>query len=309
MSKVRILGLAIIALSAGAALILLWSSKPTSHVADVQRIIQSPQSYDGEIFDKLVALGPDAVPAIAESLSRGVQFPLVLVRTLAEFGDVRGADAILEVIRERAPYNDPDTAVGTALFIVELEAIPSESVCGPIGDLVTDETAHPGIRLSSASVVARVCGGQMAADAGNLIVTLYNDRRDYIRGPRAAFTMSQLYSALTGIDNEEAVNIVLGALATEYEPYILAPMLEFVQQQEGERFSSALFQFVNNQDNPLDLRFAAARSLLDRNAQPENDLRELIDALVLEARSGMWGPELLEQAEQIQRDSQNLPRP
>ena len=53
----------------------------------VNSIISTPQSYDGEHVDKLVALGSEGVPAIGKALTRGEEFPLRFVLALEQIGD------------------------------------------------------------------------------------------------------------------------------------------------------------------------------------------------------------------------------
>lgn len=53
----------------------------------IMSILETPQTYDGEHIDKLVELGPSAVPAISDRLESGDEFPLRLIYALERIGD------------------------------------------------------------------------------------------------------------------------------------------------------------------------------------------------------------------------------
>src|SRR5262245_14146112 len=67
----RILGVCVLLAFAGYLV-----AAPEIEASRIQSILETPQTYDGEIRERLVALGSPAVPAIGQALSTGYAFPV-----------------------------------------------------------------------------------------------------------------------------------------------------------------------------------------------------------------------------------------
>src|SRR5687768_71319 len=146
---------------------------PEPFIPLVQETYRTPQPCGGEVVDKLVALGPDAVPAIGSVLLSGENFPITFVHALGRIGDERGTKPILEFISKQVPYSDGDRSALTSESILALRGIPNPAACKPIVSTLRDVTAHPRVRLASASTCARLCSGDIRAEAQSFILSAY----------------------------------------------------------------------------------------------------------------------------------------
>src|SRR5690349_5559191 len=148
---------------------------PDPFVPLVEEVVRTPQTYDGEHVDKLVALGADAVPAIGEVLLAGEKFPFVFVSALERIGDERGTDPIVTFVLRQTPYSDVDRSTLTAKSVLALRGVSNADVCEPLASILRDETAHPRVRLASASACARLCSGDIRGGAQTFILDAYRD--------------------------------------------------------------------------------------------------------------------------------------
>jgi hypothetical protein len=266
----------------------------------VQEIYRTPQTYGGEVVDKLVALGPDAVPAIGSVLLTGPEFPIVFVRALERIGDQRGTEPIVEFISKRAPYSNVDGSTLTTRSIQALRGIQNTAACKPIVSILRSETAHPRVRLASASTCARLCSGDVKAEAQSFILSAYDDRARYLAKPNEGFAQSELYSALIDVDNDESLAILLNVLEGGAPPYIAQPIIGYLARKEGENVADSLERVLGDSYNyELTVRLAAARAILDTGKPPSQSLRSRIDELANEASPDVYGQAIVDEAQQL----------
>jgi hypothetical protein len=196
---------------AAAALWRVTAADP--FVSLVEEIARTPQSYDGEMIDKLAALGPAAVPAIGSVLREGPQFPLVFVRALERIGDGRGTQPVLELISAQAPYSSSDRSALTTASILALRSMRNATACAPLVSILRDESAHARVRLASASASASLCSGDVGAEGRRFIMQTYEDRARYL-DPKEGLSQRDVYLALMDVDNEESRAILLEVVDT-----------------------------------------------------------------------------------------------
>lgn len=280
---------------------------PDPFVPLVQEIYRTPQTHGGEIVDKLAALGPDAVPAIGSVLHTGPEFPIVFVRSLERIGDDRGTKPIVEFVSKQAPYSDGDRSTLTAESILALRGIRNPTACTPIASILRDETAHPRVRLASASTCARLCSGGVKAEARSFILSAYDNRSRYLAEPNEGFTQSELYSALIDVDNDQSLAILLNVLEGGAPPYIAQPVIAYLARKEGENVAEGLERALGDSHNyELTVRLAAARAILDTGKRPTQSLRRRIDELVNEASPDVYGQSIADEAQQLRARAAEL---
>ncbi len=128
----------------------------------VKEIIETPQSFDGEIISNLVGLGPEAVPAIGATLTQGVIFPATLVRALGLIGSEEGMDPLLRFLGTRTPYFERDSLSITT--ILALRGVNNHRACQPLAIILDDITVDPSIRLAAARTISNLCSAISAQD-------------------------------------------------------------------------------------------------------------------------------------------------
>lgn len=214
----------------------------------VNSIISTPQSYDGEHVDKLVALGSEGVPAIGKALTRGEEFPLRFVLALEQIGDARGARSIMAFVGGQAPYSDVDRSFVTARTILSLSMLRDTDVCEPLASILEASTAHPRVRLSAASTCAKICAAEVQSGAREFILTAYEERTRYLANPNEGFTQSELYAALIDVDSDESLTILLGVLDYEMPEQIVLPIMAYLSGKRGDTVINGLFGVLDSRD-------------------------------------------------------------
>ena len=266
----RILGVSVFLALAGCLVFyFLWpqenrSSNPGVQASRIQNILEIPQTYDGETRERLVALGPDAVPAIGQALSTGFAFPLVLVDALKEIGDPRGAAPTLAFLKGRPSYGDADESFLTARVIEALGSMQNPAACAPLAQIFREDSAHPRVRLAAAAAASRLCKEDISGSAADLILQFYRNRPREMR-PNPEFTDVELYSALAEVRNEAATAIIVGVMDSSTASYILDPIISATARRGDVELKDALKRVVRNSNPevPLETRMKAARALLD----------------------------------------------
>lgn len=281
--------------------VVAWKvTAPDPYVSRVHDIYATPQTHGGEIVDNLVALGPNAVPAIGSALLAEPEFPIVFFRALAEIGDERGAEPIIEFIFRQTPFSDEERSALTAEAIRALRGTRSPAACDPIATILRDESAHPRVRLASASTCARLCDGETRTEAQSFILSMYGNRSLYSTQRRPAFTPPELYSALIDVDSDESIAILLNRLESGGAPGILQAILIYLSGKEGENVIDSVQRVLNDSDSyELVVRLAAARSILDMDRPLTQTLRDSIDELTDEATPDMYGQTIADEAQQL----------
>jgi hypothetical protein len=174
---------------------------PDPFIPLVDEILRTPQTYDGEMVDKLAALGSDGVPAIGLALQSEQPFPMVLVSALERIGDEGGTRPIMEFVERQAPHSSVERSTLAAASILALRGIQNAAACEPVVSILRNQAAHPRVRLASASTSARLCAGALRAEAKAFIASAAKDRSRYLADPNQGFTADELQSALIDADS------------------------------------------------------------------------------------------------------------
>jgi HEAT repeat protein len=273
----------------------------------VETIIRTPQTYDGEVIDKLTNLGPEAVPAIGAALGRGPRFPMTLVRSLERIGSPAGMEPILAFLAQLAPYSDADDSKLTEMTILALRGVRNAGACRPLATILADETAHPRARLAAASAITRLCTTDLVREAQRFILAMYEDRERHFAGvPQGSgFASPELFSALIDADSAESEAILLDILRTEQTPYLIQPVIEYFATKGGADAEQALLAIVDNSlEHEMHVRVAAASALLEIGGPSVRELRKRAESLLhavrqrAEQAGPSWQP-LVEQAERV----------
>jgi hypothetical protein len=278
------------------------SAVPEIDASRIQRILETPQTYDGEIRERLVALGPAAVPAIGQALSTGYAFPIVLVDALKELGDPRAVAPTLAFLKGRPPYSDADESFVTARIVEALGSMQNPDTCAPLAEIVREGSAHPRVRLAAASAASRLCGTEISGPAADLILEFHRNKPQVMK-PNPEYTDVELYSALAEVKNDEATDIVVGVMDRSTEGYMLDPIISAAARRGDAKLTDALKRVVRKSDPevPLESRFKAARALLALDGRPDSSLREKVGQLAAQAEADGYPPQFVAEARELER--------
>lgn len=280
---------------------------PDPFIPIVQEIVRTPQTYDGEHIDRLVALGIDGVPAIGSVLLSGEQFPITFVWALERIGDERGMEPIVEFVSKQAPYSDVDRSTLTAASILSLRGVRNTAACKPVMSILRNETAHPRVRLASASTCARLCSGANRTEAQSFIMSTYENRSRYLAEPNEGLLQEELFSALIDVDTDESLAILLDLLEYGGPLHVMQPVITYLARKDEERVADSLQRVVEDSSkHELPVRLAAARAILDAGKQPRQSLRDGIQELANEAKPDLYGQEIADEAQELRARAAEL---
>jgi len=254
--------------------------------SEVERIINTPQTYGGEIQDNLVALGPDAAPALGRKLFSDYEFPMTLVMALGTIGDPRGTAPLLEFLDSYAPHEDKAVGALPTAAIEALKDIGNPRACDTLAAIYPVDDGVSQGRLGAAAAVARICAGTQQADARAYVFARYRE----MKADRMAFSMGWdhlVYKALIDVNTDESNAILIDdILKLDNWHYLSMPVIEHMPRVGGEEVIDGLMAIVASPESRYEMhyRIAAAGALLDLGVDdsPELDarIRELLDDAV-----------------------------
>lgn len=131
------------------------------------RVQEALDTVNGDQYEKLVALGPEAVPAICDQLAVH-KFPLVLVEALAEFQDDRATVPLLEFLQLHR--DDEVLAQYTAMALKEIGDPRAEPA---LLGIVNDNSVHIATRWEATVALARLGTPDVKAWAWKEIMRIF----------------------------------------------------------------------------------------------------------------------------------------
>ena len=299
MSKPAIVAgvLAIVALGAYLAL----EQNQPAFEQQVNKILETAQTYDGEQIDKLVELGPAAVPAISQRLESGDEFPLRLIYALERIGDGTGAPAVLSFVEKRRPYDRNDGSSLTSLAILAIQEMPNPAAVEPLVALVNDETAHVRIRIAAAATLAQVSDGSVKNGSQQFILATFENRDQLPTDPNSGLTQSELYFALIDADSPESKQILIDTLGLSGTDTIKIPIVRYLSESGGTEAAEAVRHAIRNDRNTIRVRVIAAESYIQhyRDRVDETIASDLEGIADLVQEEG-WPEEYLSRIESLQ---------
>ena len=226
---------------------------------------------------------------------------------IERIGDERGTDPIVTFVSRQAPYSDVDRSTLTARSVLALRGIPNADACRPVASILRNETAHPRVRLASASTCARLCSGEIRAEAQTFILDAYRDRSRYLADPNRGLLPHELYSALIDVDNDESLAILLDLVEHGGPLHTMEPVMAYLAWKDGEQVAETLQQVLDDPNrHELPIRLVAARAMLDSGRFPPEFLRARIDSLASEATPDTYGQEIAGAARELRARAAQL---
>lgn len=197
----------------------------------VQEEIERGQMYDGEQFDRLVALGPDAVPALCDHLET-YGFPMVILNVLAELGDARATSAILDFLENtRITWSSEPSFSKYAIHSLKEIADPRAEPL--LLEIVSNESNHFAVRFHANTALARLGSPSVKAQAWDEIMSVsHGNVSDMYRSYRQTITYPDLYSGLVEVLTDAADERLAKFLTSGHEGYKTRPLMSQLARRE-----------------------------------------------------------------------------
>lgn len=250
----------------------------------VMEIIESPQSYDGEMRVKLVELGPEAVPAMGKALRLSVRFPIVLVGAIGDIGSDIGVEPLLYYLQTRAPFANHD--VLSIATVLSLKRIGSARVCQPLLPILEDGGADASIRLAAARSISHVCAISTAQD---FVLNAHRTLMDHKPGESTPYFQNEVLLGLIDVNNDESNAILIKLLDFEGDTQIYVSIIDHLGKNGGEEIAQALLNVVGRENfHEYPIRVAALRALVRINSTSTSILLSSATRLVKQGERDGW---------------------
>ncbi|MEM1262004.1 MAG: hypothetical protein AAGH76_06390 [Pseudomonadota bacterium] len=254
----------------------------------VREAYKSPQSYDGEAVDRLVALGPDAVPAIGYALGRGVDFPMVLVVALGRIGSEQGMGALLTFLDSRSPFVESDAL--TIVSILALKGVNNPGACQPLSVILDDIVVDPHTRLAAARSLSKLCASEHAQD---FILNAYDAMIDHQIQRESLYFHEEVLLGLIDVNNTRSQRRLIEVLRHEGSVRIYVPIIEHLATRRGNAVESIFLEVLDKKRmHEYPIRVAAAQGLSEMRMTSALVLESIVVALQQEGERDQW-PEFI----------------
>jgi len=230
----------------------------------VDEIYSMQQSYDGEIIDNLIALGPNAIPEMAKRLGEDIEFPIVFVIAMASIGDNAATAPILGFLEKLDHGLDSEQIALSRLTIRELEKLDDPRKVDPLLRIMTDTSTHPVVRLSAATTIASTSNQIAVKQAQKTIMDFYNARFEYLGRGNDGFALDDLLEALTAANTEESIEILVDYLYSDIPRRMSIPIIKYFANVDNDVVVKALSEIAfNDHIGSRMVRLEALSSLVD----------------------------------------------
>lgn len=244
---------------------------------EIERILATPQSRDGQHLERLVGLGPAAVPILVTKLNTHMH-PMVIIQALGRIGDERATLPLLNLLNAMEPFS-PTPGEFHARRISAIAALRE------IGDwraesllrlIFFDEEVHRGTRLAAATALARFASPRLKGQARSFILQAGQESRPDNYGslhPFLSFSAKELDQGLFELGTEESQALLADRLLScglaDEEMFVLG----LLKKSSHPSTTAALLQFSESPGKEAYVQLRAVKVLLDIEAGvPRNRL-------------------------------------
>lgn len=202
------------------------------------------QLYSGEKVERLVNLGKDAVPYLAERLY-SYDFPLVILMAFAEIGDDRASEPLIQfILSRRAEWSASDVLCQFAIkALKELDDRRAEPV---LYELATTEGVHFRIRFETTAALARLGSPQIKQWAWDRILEVYRTEPMNPNKGMENLTPREVYVGLCEVRSEEGIRLVSRLVANAGQGYIAMEMLDVLNRRPETKDSPELLASIRS---------------------------------------------------------------
>lgn len=210
----------------------------------IEKILTKGQSYDGEIFDGLVALGPEAVPYLAGRLYT-LRLPKVILDAYAAFADKRATVPIIQFLHSRRDvWSTSDVLCQFAIkALKEINDPRAEPV---LYELVSGSDIHFRIRFEATAALARLGSPQIKQWAWDRILEVYRTEPMNPNKGMENLTPREVYVGLCEVRSEEGIRLVSRLVANAGQGYIAMEMLGVLNRRPETKDSPELIASIRS---------------------------------------------------------------
>ena len=252
----------------------------------VREELERGQLYDGEKFDRLVALGAEAVPALCENLET-YEFPAVIMNVLAEFRDARAVPALL-VLLEKTRKGWSDSWHDAYFPVRALKEIGDPRAEKLLLEIASSESAHVALRFHATTALARLGSPEVKQRAWDEIMRIHRtgERVSSTAWPDPNVIIDDDVSlALCEVSTEEADEALARLIRARWPGYRQARVIEVLgrrtETRNRKKVVDALVYAAEHEDGGYFMvQFNAVMALyaLD-GVVPDERLREIVASL------------------------------
>ncbi|HUX65663.1 MAG TPA: hypothetical protein VMV42_00815 [archaeon] len=234
---IRIAGL-LLGLSSVSCLLAVAADQQKSISERVAEELARGQLYDGEMFDRLVALGPEALPELCKQLD-SYAFPVEIMNVLAEWQDPSVTPALLDFI---ATQESRRTTGMDAAYVIDAARVLRE-IGDPRAERVLDSIAANQansiqLRFEANAALARLGSPTVKARASEEIMQMYRTKEGVadMAWPNPDVVLSEVfYQGLCDVQSKEAEQAVAEFLTAPGEGYQKQPVVKILGRREETR--------------------------------------------------------------------------
>ena len=211
----------------------------------VEEELARGQLYEGELFDRLMALGPEAVPELCKQLN-SYAFPVEIMNVLAEWQDPRATPTLLDYI---AAQESRRTTGMDAAYVIDAARVLRE-IGDPQAERVLDSIAANQansiqLRFEANAALARLGSPTVKARASEVIMQMYRTKEGVadMAWPDPDVVLSEVfYQGLCDVQTNEAEQAVAEFLTAPGEGYQKQPVVKILGRREATRDRSEIIE-------------------------------------------------------------------
>lgn len=201
------------------------------------------QLYSGEKAERLVNLGKEAVPYLAERLY-SYDFPLVILMVFAKIGDDRAREPLIQFIHSRrAEWSTSDVLCQFAIkALKEINDPRAEPV---LYELATQDGVHFRLNFEATVALARLGSSQIKAWAWKTILDTYYGGAFGNRGNEQLIT-GEVFVGLCEVQSDEGIRLVSWLVSNAGEGYRTTAMLDVLNRRPETKDSPELIASIRS---------------------------------------------------------------
>ncbi|MEM8815071.1 MAG: hypothetical protein AAGE85_04550 [Pseudomonadota bacterium] len=214
----------------------------------VMAVVARGQLRDGELVEKLAALGPAAIPALHRAMMRDEEpFPLKYVRAFDVIGDARATEPLLDFLEKRRPFTDHVEQVLITHALLVLARIGNKPDDPLLEEIFRSAIAHPRIRLYAAAALTTAKDGPLKREATAYVFDEYTNDEPQSEDPNERVLDDDFYEALVILDTERSIQYLAGVLGAGVMRHNAQRIIPYFATLNGPVATNALLAVADNE--------------------------------------------------------------
>jgi len=272
----------------------------------VNEALEQDQRYDGELSDRLTALGSAAVPELCKHLETYAH-PAEIIWVLAEFRDERSVPPLLGFLENRRDEWSSASPDGLCYYAVRaLREISDPRAEDLLREIVSSESAHVSLKFNATAALARLGTSDIRKQAWEEISETYRTKTNVSQNSYPdswVILEGDLYLAMCDVYTDEIDEALATFIRGGSAGYIKRPVFELlarrVESRNREKVIAALLEVAAHEyqkdalGDELLTQESAFNSLLRLEAFPPETLLRVAETweIAIESVYGTFGDE------------------